>query len=362
MKQVLVMIGTRKGAFLARSNADRKQWDLAGPFFAGNEVNHVALRNGASPALFVAMKSAWWGPDLKLSKDFGTTWSDVPRRISFPEARGGSVERIWFIEVGTNGTMYAGVDPAALFRSTDGGETWTEVESLAGHATRDRWQPGLGGLMAHTICLDPGDHNRIFVGISAVGVFRSDDGGVTWQQKNRGVLAWNAEFVSEKFPDIGQCPHRLEMHPGDSRVLYQQNHCGVYRTENAGEEWTDISDGLPARFGFPLAVHPHDGDTIYVVPEVSYECRVTCNGSFRVYRSRNRGDSWQPLTCGLPQTNAYLNVFRAAMATDSLESPGLYVGTQNGQLFTSFDEGDHWTLLFNYLPPVYSVEAAIVDS
>ena len=359
----MLMIGTRKGAFLACATADRKSWDLKGPLFPGNEVNWVTFRDGSPQALLVALKSAWWGPDLKVSHDLGDTWVESSGGIRFPESRGQSVERIWFAksERRPNGAIYAGVDPAALFRSTDGGLTWTELESLGGHATRSRWQPGLGGLMAHTLCVDPNNADRIFVGVSAVGVFRSDDGGVTWEPKNRGVLAWNADFVAEKFPDIGQCPHRLEMHPGNPQVLYQQNHCGVYRTDNGGDEWSDISDGLPARFGFALTVHPHDGDVVYVVPEVSYECRITCGGAFRVFRSRDRGNSWEPLTCGLPQLNAYVNVLRGAMSTDTLESPGIYVGTQNGQLFASFDEGDHWNTLFNWLPPIYSVEAATIE-
>lgn len=363
MKQIMLMIGTRKGAFLAFSDLDRRKWTLTGPHFGGNDVNHVTYHEGRSPSVLVALKNAWWGPDVKTSFDLGRTWSEAPGTLRFAAHRSRSVERIWFItrNGNTSQPIYAGVDPAALFRSDDGGATWTEVESLADHPTHDQWQPGLGGLMAHTICVDPSNYDRIFVGVSAVGIFRSDDGGATWQVKNRGVLAWNAEFVSEKFPPIGQCPHRLEMHPGNPQVLYQQNHCGVYRTDNAGDEWIDISEGLPARFGFPLAVHPYDGDTVYVLPECGYSCRYTCGGSFRIFRSRNRGNSWEALTSGLPQTNAYLNVLRGAMATDAHESPGMYVGTQNGQLYASFDEGDHWHAMFEYLPPISSVQAALID-
>jgi photosystem II stability/assembly factor-like uncharacterized protein len=363
MKRVMLMIGTRKGAFLAFSDQDRKQWDLKGPLFAGNEVNCVTYRNGHKPTLLVATKSAWWGPDLRVSHDFGETWVEPSHTLRFPEDRGRSMERIWVIKCDgeTNGPIYAGVDPAALFRSTDAGESWTELHALADHPTHSQWQPGLGGLMVHTICLDPTEPRRLFVALSAVGVFGTVDGGDSWKPMNRGVLAWNAEFVADKYPVIGQCPHHVEMHGGNPQVLYQQNHCGVYRTDNGGEEWVDISEGLPARFGFPLAVHPHDGDIVYVVPEVSYECRVTPDGAFRVFRSRNRGGSWEALTEGLPQSQAYLNIFRAAMATDRLDEPGIYIGTQNGQIFASFDDGDHWNVLFHWLPPVYSVDAASVE-
>lgn len=212
--------------------------------------------------------------------------------------------------------------------------------------------------MVHALCFDPGNPERMFVGISAAGVFRTDDGGQTWQPKNKGV---RADFLPNNFPEVGQCVHHLEMHPSKPEILYQQNHCGVYRTETAGEDWIDLCDGLPSRFGFPLAVHPHDGDTIYVIPEEADVCRMMTDGAFRVYRSRNRGDSWEALTDGLPQVNAYQNVMRMAMAVDTHESPGLYVGTQGGQLVASLDGGDHWTLLFNWFPPIYSVEAAIVE-
>ena len=254
--------------------------------------------------------------------------------------------------------LYAGVAPAALFRSGDGSETWEEVRTLTDHESRSKWVPGAGGLMVHSLCPHPTDPACLFVAISVAGTFRTDDGGKTWVPKNHGV---RADFQPDTFPEVGVCVHHLEMHPSNPVILYQQNHCGVYRTENAGDDWIDISDGLPSRFGFPFAVLPHAGDTIYVCPAESDQHRVMPDGEFRVYRSRNRGDSWEPLTQGLPQENAHQLVLRHAMATDTLNPAGVYVGTQGGQLLASRDEGDHWNVLFNWLPPITSVQTAVVD-
>ncbi len=361
MKQILLMIGTRKGAFLAFTSPDRKQWQIKGPFFKGAEVNHVAYFRNSS-AVVVAGKSSWWGPDVRISHNLGESWIESSAGVRFEENRGMSVERIWVVERDSRSgaqTLFAGIAPGALFSSVDGGNTWKEVRSLTDHPTRSNWSPGAGGLMVHSICFDPGNPERMFVAISAAGVFRTDDGGKSWTPKNKGV---RADFLPDKFPQVGQCVHHLEMHPSRPEILYQQNHCGVYRSENGGDDWIDISEGLPSRFGFPLAVHPYDGDTIFVVPEESDECRVTPGGAFRVFRSRNRGNSWEPLTNGLPQTNAYQNVLRAAMATDPLDPPGVYVGTQGGQIVASRDGGDHWELILNWLPPIYSLEAAALES
>ena len=354
------MIGTRKGAFLAWSDSSRRHWTLDGPFLKGAQVNHLTLIDGSvkgsRPTIVAAAKSDWWGPTLRVSDDLGRTWREPAGGVRFTEDRDRTVERIWIVTAGHNESgrprLYAGADPGALFVSDDGGETWSENRSLTEHATRPNWQPGAGGLMIHSICPDPSRPERVFVGISAAGAFRSDDDGASWVAKNRGV---RADFLPNALPEVGQCVHHMEMHPTNPDILYQQNHCGVYRTENAGDDWTDISDGLPSRFGFPLAVHPHDGDTIYVVPQESDEYRVTPDGALRVYRSRNRGDSWEALTQGLPQSNAYCNVLRHAAATDALDPVGVYVGTQGGQIVASRDEGNSWEVLFNWLPPVYSV-------
>jgi len=361
MKQVMMMIGTRKGGFLAFSDLNRKDWDLKGPFFKGAEVNHINVVSGSEHVIYIAGKSAWWGPDLRTSSDYGNTWVEPESRCGFSEDRALTVERIWVIEADTRSNqtaLYVGVDPAALLRSTDGGATWSEVRSLTDHATRKDWAPGAGGMMVHSICFDHKNPQRMYVGISAAGVFRSDDGGQTWNPKNKGV---RADFLPNKFPAVGQCTHHLEIHPSNPDILYQQNHCGVYRSENGGDDWIDISEGLPARFGFPLAVHPHDGDTIYVIPEESDNYRVVPGGAFHVYRSKDKGDTWEILTNGLPDTNAYSNILRSAMTTDSLDLTGLYIGTQGGQILASTDAGDHWNLLFNWLPPVYSVKVAVIN-
>jgi photosystem II stability/assembly factor-like uncharacterized protein len=363
MRQVMLMIGTRKGAFLARSDGDRARWEVTGPLLKGAEVNHVTMLRGTGekPMLAIASKTEWWGPDLRFSPDLGETWIEPSRAVRFAEDRGHSVSRVWAISEDRRGrapSVYAGVDPGALFRSDDHGMTWDEVRSLTDHPTREKWSPGAGGLMVHSICHDPHEANRTYVGISAAGVFRTDDRGETWHPKNSGV---RADFLPEPPPAVGHCVHHLVIHPTAADVLYQQNHCGVYRTENGGDTWEDISEGLPSRFGFPMAVHPHDGDTVYVVPEEADTMRTTTGGSFRVYRSRTRGKRWESLTNGLPQVNAHVNVLRMAMTTDALDPAGVYVGTQGGQVLVSRDEGDHWQVALAWLPPIYSLEVAALD-
>lgn len=359
MKKLLLLIGTRKGAFVASSDRDRRQWTLDGPLMKGAQVNHfMAMSDGGT--LVAAAKSEWWGPSLRMSRDLGQSWTEPTTNVRFQEGRGHSLARIWAVEEvprSSGSRLYAGVDPGALFISDDRGETWEEVASLTDHPTRSSWFPGAGGLMVHGILADPKKQDRLFVAISAAGVFRSDDGGQSWAPKNTNV---RADFLPNKLPEVGQCVHHLEMHPSRPEVLYQQNHCGVYRSDNAGDDWIDISEGLPSRFGFPLAVHPHDGDTIFVVPEESDESRMTPAGALRVYRSRDRGKSWEPLTNGLPQSHAHAVVLRGAMTTDRQDPVGVYVGTQGGQVLASRDEGNQWDVLFNWLPPVYSLETAVV--
>jgi photosystem II stability/assembly factor-like uncharacterized protein len=350
-----LLIGTRKGGFIATSDADRREWSLRGPLLKGHEVNHVAPVGGGRFVL--AGKSAWWGPALQISDDAGRTWRETGA-IRFAEGRGYSVERIWFVKADPRvpDRVYAGVDPGALFVSDDRGDTWREVPALTDHPTRAKWSPGAGGLMVHSMAFDPSRPSRLTVGLSAAGVFRSDDGGASWAPKNVGV---RADFLPEKEPLVGQCVHHMEMHPQRPDVLYQQNHCGVYRSDNGGDSWTDISAGLPSRFGFPFATLPRDGNTIFVIPEESDQVRTTANGTLGIFRSRDCGASWQPLTEGLPQTNAYANVMRMAMTVDSYESAGVYVGTQGGQILASRDGGDRWSVLFNWLPPIYSLETAV---
>ncbi len=352
---VHLLIGTRKGGFIATSDAGRREWSLQGPFLKGHEVNHVAHVGGGR--FVMAGKSAWWGPALQISDDAGQTWRETGP-IRFGEGRGHSVERIWFIKADprVQDRLYAGVDPGALFVSDDRGDSWREVPSLTDHPTRAKWSPGAGGLMVHSIVFDPSRPARLTVGVSAAGVFRSDDDGASWAPRNAGV---RADFLPESEPLVGQCVHHLEMHPQRPDVLYQQNHCGVYRSDNGGDTWTDISSGLPSRFGFPFAALPRDGNTVFVIPEESDQVRTTANGALGIFRSRDCGVSWEPLTEGLPQTAAYSNVMRMAMTVDTLEATGVYVGTQGGQILASRDGGDRWSVLFNWLPPIYSLETVV---
>lgn len=353
----LLLIGTRKGAFIATAGADRRAWTLKGPILKGSEVNHVS--HVGDGRIIVAGKSGWWGPAIQISDDGGETWREPAGAIRFDEGRDHSVERIWCVRRDPRmpRRLYAGVDPGALFVSDDRGESWREVPALTDHPTRAKWFPGAGGLMVHSMAFDPSKPSRITVGLSAAGVFRSDDEGRTWEPKNTGV---RTDFLPEKFPDVGQCVHHMEIHPQKPDILYQQNHCGVYRSDDAGDTWTDISEGLPSRFGFPFAALPHDGDTVFVVPEESDQARMTANGRLGIFRSRNRGGSWEPLTNGLPQSDAYLNVMRMAMTTDVHDAPGVYIGTQGGQVLASRDGGDSWQTIFNWLPPIYSLETYIV--
>ena len=300
------------------------------------QVNDVTYTPNVDGSIIVAGKSDWWGPGLQVSTDLGETWQEKPP-VRFAEDRGLSVERVWVVRQSrlANGApvLFAGVDPAALFMSADGGASWEEIRTLTDHDSRKVWSPGAAGLMVHSICCDPGDANRMYVGISVAGVFRTDDGGQTWHPKNTNV---RADFQPDTFPEVGVCVHHMEMHPSNPQVLYQQNHCGIYRTENGGEAWIDISAGLPSRFGFPVAVHPHDGDTIWVCPAESDQYWLLPDAAFRVYRSRNRGASWEALTSGLPQTG--------------------------GHLLASRNEGDVWEVLFNWLPPIASVQTVVIDT
>jgi photosystem II stability/assembly factor-like uncharacterized protein len=356
--RVALMIGTRKGGFVAFSDLSRRTWEVRSPFFKGVEVNHVGYIR-EEDLVTATFKSAWWGPGVQTSRDWGETWTEPSPGPRFAEDRGRSVERVWTVKADPrNGAWYAGVDPGSLFRSDDRGVTWQEVRALNDHPTREKWMPGGGGLMVHGIQFDPSNARRMYVAISAAGVFRSDDGGASWNAKNTGV---RADFLPEPDPAVGQCTHRLEMHTSRPSTLYQQNHCGVYRSDDAGDAWTDISEGLPSRFGFPLVVHPHDGDTIYVVPAEADVARVMPGGAFRVFRSRNRGASWETLTNGLPQANAFQSVLRGAMATDTLDDAGVYVGTQGGTIVVSADGGDHWNVGLEWLPPIYSLETAVLD-
>ena len=364
---IILMVGTRKGAFLLTSDQARRNWSVSGPHHAGNDIYHIAYDERESGTLFAGINDPIWGPEIQRSHDLGATWLKAAQNPRFAEVRSDSVNRIWHIEPGRPGepeVVYAGVDPAALFKSEDGGETWGEVESLTAHPTRDLWEGGFGGLCLHSMALDPTDIDRMWVAISAVGVFGTEDGGTSWSTMNAGV---RADFLSDPFPEFGQCPHKLLSHPSMPERLYQQNHCGFFRSENGGREWRDLSEGLPSRWALPLGIHSNDADTVYVVPEdkavdgeVGGGRRYVTDAKFRVYRSRNAGNDWEPLTDGLPQRNAYLHVMREGMATDSMDECGIYVGTTTGQIFYSRDDGDTWELLIDYLPPINSVDCGTV--
>ncbi len=357
---ILVLVGTRKGALIFRSDARRRSWKLDGVYHKGQDIRHFILDPRDSETLYATVNNDWFGSDIQRSKDRGRTWQKTKGGVRYEKDAGLSVKRIWHIRPGREsepGVVYAGVDPAGLFRSNDGGATWAEVRGLNRHSTRSRWNPGAGGLIVHTILLDPENPRRMYVAISAAGVFRSDDGGQSWYPRNKGT---RVDFQPNKYPVVGQCVHKLAMAPGRPTLLYQQNHCGMYRSDSAGDKWTDISRGLPSRFGFPIAVHPRDPGTIWVLPHIGAEWRVFPNGCTAAYRSTNGGRTWQKQTRGLPTRNAFLTVLREASSTDACDPAGVYFGTETGQLFYSRNEGRQWGLLADNLPGIQSVEAATI--
>ena len=364
---VLLMVGTRKGAFFLTADAARKSWSLSGPHHDGSDVFHLAYDDREAGTIFAAINSPIWGPEVQRSGDLGSTWQKSRVNPAFPSERHDSVEKVWHIEPGRPsepGVVFTGVSPAALFKSSDGGETWGEVVPLSEHPTRPMWQPGFGGMCLHSMVLDPTHTDRMWVGISAAGVFGTEDGGASWTTMNTGL---RADFSPDPFPEVGYCPHKMLAHPSMPERLYQQNHCGFFRSDDGGRQWLDLSDGLPSRFGLVMGTHSRDPDTVYVVPEdkalgtdVGGGVRYVTDARFRVYRSRNAGADWEPLTRGLPQRNAYLHVLREGMATDSLDECGVYVGTTTGQIFCSRDDGDTWELMIDHLPPINSVDAGLI--
>ena len=354
--RVQLLIGTRKGAFILESDEARHDWRVRGPFCETWPIHHV-VRSKSDGAIYAAGGSAWYGPSVWRSTDDGANWTQSSAGLTYGDNEP-KLTTIWHLRA-DNGTLLAGVEPAGLFRSDDQGATWKHVAGLREHPSRPDWQPGAGGLCLHSIVTHPSDENRMWVAASAVGTFETADGGATWETRNSGV---RADFIPGPAPDFGQCVHKLLMHPGQPALLYQQNHCGVYRSDNGGQVWTEITPGLPSQFGFPMAIHPHDPSTIYVIPHSEPDAgRHMIDGAAAVWRSRDRGENWQRLGDGLPQQDAYVTVLREAMATDSMEQAGIYFGTETGQVFGSADEGEHWQLIADFLPPVWSVEAAVPD-
>ena len=380
MSSVRVLVGTKKGAFILSSDGKREKWDVEGPFFAGWSVYHIKGSPVDLNRIYASQCSDWFGQVIQRSSDGGKTW-EQPGGEPAPDFTGMPVgvsnkfvyegdpgthmwydgtphpwefKRVWHLEPSLTDpdTVYAGAEDAALFRSTDGATTWKELPGLRDQKG-SQWAPGAGGLAVHTILLDPSNPQRIYVAISSAGAFRTDDGGTTWKPINRGL---KSKYLPDPNAEIGYCVHRLALHPSRPDVVFMQLHWNVMRTDNSGELWTNISGNLPTDFGFPIEVHPHEPETIYVVPIKSDSEHYVHDGKLRVFRSRTGGTDWEALTNGLPQQDCYVNVLRDAMATDTLDSGGIYFGTTGGQVYVSPDGGDHWTNIVRDLPAVLSVE------
>ncbi|HEU4699308.1 MAG TPA: sialidase family protein [Gemmatimonadales bacterium] len=366
MSGVRVLVGTRKGAFILTSDGGRERWEVSGPHFAGWEVYHIKGSPADPDRIYASQSSGWFGQQIQRSDDGGRTWAPVGNEFAYEGATGThqwydgtphpwEFKRVWHLEPSRTDpdTVYAGVEDAALFRSTDGGRSWRELAGLRGHGSGPAWQPGAGGMCLHTILLDPADERRIYVAISAAGAFRTDDGGATWRPINRGL---RSSYIPDAEAEVGHCVHRIAMHPARPGTLYMQKHWDVMRSDDAGDSWREVSGNLPTDFGFPIDVHAHEPETIYVVPIKSDSEHYPPDGKLRVYRSRTGGEEWEALTNGLPQQDCYVNVLRDAMAVDTLDSCGVYFGTTGGQVYCSPDAGDHWTAIVRDLPPVLSVE------
>ena len=358
--EALVLVGTMKGAFAFRSDTKRKKWKMDGPHFRGEAV-YALLHDtrGGRARTYAATNSMHWGPTVRFSDDGGKTWSSGEgRSVRFSPDSGRAVAQIWQIAPGREDNpevLYCGVEPAALFESRDAGQTWEPNQGLLNHEHQPKWQPGGGGLCLHTIVLDPRDNLRMLIAISTGGVYRSDDGGKTWRARNAGV---RAEFLPDKHPEFGQCVHKVVHHPARPERLFLQNHWGLYRSDDWGDTWRDIANGVPSDFGFAMEMHPHDPDTVYIVPLESDMFRCTPEAKLRVYRTTNAGSSWEPLERGLPQADAYETVLRDALSSDKFDSPGIYFGTRSGKLFGSADGGTNWTEIADGLPPVVCVKAS----
>jgi photosystem II stability/assembly factor-like uncharacterized protein len=361
---VLLLVGTMKGAFILSSDETRKKWKTDGPHFPGEAVYALAYdERGGRCRILAAPKSNHWGSTIRLSDDFGKTWSGPERKaVRFPEESKLSLEQIWQITPGRADEpdrLWAGVEPAALFESGDSGESWTPVDGLLKHEHRPQWMPGGGGLCLHTIVADPKNRQRMGVAISTAGFYRTDDGGKSWSPRNKGV---RAEFLPNKHPEFGQCVHKVVHHPSHPERLFLQNHWGLYRSDDWGDSWQDIANGVPSDFGFAMQMHPKDTETVYIVPLKSDEFRIVPDAKLRVYRTKNAGKSWEPLSDGLPQKDAYESVLRDGLTADMHDPAGLYFGTRSGKLFASADAGESWKEIAPALPPICCVKAAVVHA
>ena len=366
MSRVRVLVGTRKGAFVLTSDGKREQWDVGGPYFAGWEIYHVKGSPADPNRLYASQCSGWFGQMVQRSDDGGQTWEPVGNEFKYEGVTGThqwydgtqhpwEFKRVWHFEPSLTDpeTVYAGVEDAAMFRTTDGGKSWHELPGLRTHESGPRWQPGAGGMGLHSILLDPSDPARIYIAISAAGAFRTDDGGQTWKPINKGL---KSQYIPDPTAEVGHCVHRIAMHRSRPEVLFMQKHWDVMRSDDAGDNWREVSGNLPTDFGFPIDVHAHEPETIYVVPIKSDSEHFPIDGKLQVYRSRTGGDEWEPMTRGLPQRDCYVNVLREAMAVDSLEDCGVYFGTTGGQVYASADSGETWAPIVRDLPAVLSVE------
>jgi photosystem II stability/assembly factor-like uncharacterized protein len=367
MSGVRVLVGTRKGAFVLSADGKRDRWDVTGPFFGGWELYHLKGSPADPSRIYASQSSGWFGQMIQRSNDGGKTWEPVGNKFVYDGIPGThqwydgtphpwEFKRVWHLEPSLTDpdTVYAGVEDAALFRTTDAGQTWSEMPGLRGHGSGPHWAPGAGGLCLHTILLDPSNAQRMFIAISAAGAFRSDDGGATWKPINRGL---HSQHIPNPTAEVGHCVHRLAMHRSRPSTLFMQKHWDVMRSDDAGDQWNEVSGNLPTDFGFVIDVHAHEPETIYVVPIKSDSEHYPMDGKLRVYRSRTGGNEWEPLTTGLPQQDCYVNVLRDAMSVDALDKCGIYFGTTGGQVYASADGGDTWNAIVRDLPPVVSVEA-----
>jgi photosystem II stability/assembly factor-like uncharacterized protein len=366
MSKVRVLVGTRKGAFILTSDGKRKNWEVSGPHFAGWEIYHVKGSPVDPDRLYASQSSGWFGQVLQCSSDGGKTWTPGGNKFTYAGVPGTHMwydgtphpwefKRVWHLEPSLTDaqTVYAGVEDAAIFRSTDGGANWEEMRGLREHGTGPKWQPGAGGMCLHTIILDPSNPERIYIAISSAGAFRSDDGGRNWKPINKGLVS---NMIPDPTAEVGHCVHHVAMHPARPGVLFMQKHWDVMRSDDAGDNWHEVSGNLPTDFGFAIEVHAHEPETVFVVPIKSDSEHFPLEGKLQVYRSRTGGNEWEPLTRGLPQSDCYVNVLRDAMSVDKLDTCGVYFGTTGGQVYVSPDSGDSWSAIVHDLPAVLSVE------